>query len=110
MQRFSESWGHSGLRAIVLAGLIVTTPALAQLSEEADNPPEVSGPVEAVERDRQSIIVDGRRFQLASTVDFDGSDVAASRALRRLSEGDQVQLLDVESSYDEVTRIRTRLQ
>lgn len=99
----------SGVLATLLLVLLVALPVPAAPQAGEEQVPTVSGPVEAVEKNRNSIIVDGRRFQLASRVHFDGVEVGSDRALHVLSVGDMVILQDVESSYDQVTRIRSLL-
>ena len=98
------------IMALAMGLSLVAGLSFAEQADDVAAPPVVAGPIQAVERERSSIIVDGRRFELAREVSFDGLDVSAERALGMLSEGDEITLLDVESSYDQVTRIRTRMR
>ena len=101
-----------GFRAVIIGVFLLSGASFSygDLVLDKEAPARVSGAIQAVEPERSSIIVDGRRFQLAAEVSLDGITVSSERALTMLSEGNEVTLLDVESSYDQVTRIRTRLR
>lgn len=108
----NEGLGMNKCLRVIVAGIVLFTFAgfsQGGVAQDQEAWGSVAGVIQAVETERGSLIVDGRRFQLANEVSFDGSDISAERALRMLSEGDEIRLLGVESSYDQVTRIRTRL-
>lgn len=97
---------------ILLGGLMATGSLMAQDFAEGMDLPEaaVVGPIQAVESERQTLIVEGRRFSLASELRMDNVELSRSDALSRLSKGDSVILYRESINQNVIERIYTNLE
>lgn len=112
MKRVSLRNGLKQVSLALLLAMAVTGTAIAQQSGEGSTAAEASvvGVVQVVEPERQTLIVDGRRFSLSDTVNMDSQEMERSEVLRRLSEGDQVVLYREDINQSVIERLSTNLQ